>query len=35
MNADVFKTMFDNDEMWYVWEDGNAIIIYDLPVLDC
>lgn len=31
---DVYDTMLDNDEMWIVYEDGSAMVIYDLPLYD-
>lgn len=32
---DIYQTMLDQDEMWYVTGDGSAFIIYDLPIWDC
>jgi hypothetical protein len=34
MNTDIYDTMIDNDEMWYVLANGNAFIMYDLPIFD-
>lgn len=28
-NNDIYDLMIDNDEMWYVYESGAAMIIYD------
>lgn len=32
---DLYQTMLDQDEMWYVTADGCAFLIYDLPIWDC
>jgi hypothetical protein len=31
---EVYQAIFDNDETWYVWSDGNALQIYDVQLLD-
>ena len=30
----IYDGMIDNDEMWYVFPNGNAVIIMDLPIWD-
>lgn len=32
---DIYETMIENDEMWFIQIDGNAILILDLPLYDC
>ncbi len=32
---DILQYMLDNDEMWYMTGNGNAFIMYDIPIFDC
>ena len=31
---EVYQAIFDNDEIWFVWSEGNALLIYDTQLLD-
>ncbi len=30
----IYDQMFDNDECWFTYEDGHAVLILDLPIWD-
>lgn len=32
---DVYETMLDQDEMWFIYEDGGFIPVYDAALMDC
>lgn len=34
MALDIFEMMFENDEIWYFFSDGNAMLINDCQLLD-
>lgn len=31
---DLYQMMFDNDEMWVIYNSGNAMLMLDLPLFD-
>jgi hypothetical protein len=34
-NLDILETMMENDETWFVYENGNAMVISDCSLMDC
>lgn len=32
---DIYDTMMDNDEMWFVSDNGSAMLISDASLMDC
>lgn len=34
LHLNLLDTMLDNDEMWIVYADGSAVLVYDLPLWD-
>lgn len=35
LNHDMYATMLNNDECWFVWAAGCGIIICDCSLMDC
>lgn len=35
MEIDIYDTMLDNDEMWFVYVSGAAMLINDASLMDC
>jgi hypothetical protein len=35
LTEDIYTTMLDNDETWFVLPNGSAAIIYDCALQDC
>lgn len=33
--SSIYDSMFDNEEMWYVTANGNAMLISDASLTDC
>lgn len=34
MSDDIYETMLENFEMWYVYSSGSAVLISDASLLD-
>jgi hypothetical protein len=34
-SLDILTTMFDNEEVWFVWKDGSAEIVNNASLMDC
>lgn len=34
-NDDIYTTMMENNETWFTYQDGSAMIITNVPPMDC
>ena len=34
-HENIYESIMENDETWFIYEEGSALIVYDAQMMDC